>query len=69
MFDPYMYRTSKGLRTVVLSAETLRQIGDPHDIKEHVHRCLDLNVRVDRGTVHSWQYVNGDVRYTFQPAQ
>lgn len=57
-------------RTTVLTGASIAAMGgrESVQVKQWVNGALGLFHLRQRGTVHLWQYSNGDVRYTFQPA-
>lgn len=56
--------------TTILTATSIAHMGgrDSVQTRQWVNSALGLHHRRLRGTVHLWQYSDGSVRYTFQPA-
>lgn len=55
-------------KTIVVKADEQRTFDSaPNIAKIVINQRLGLDAKVHRGHVHYWRYVNGDVRYTFQP--
>lgn len=58
-------------RSVLVPGTSVQAMGGQTSVQtqQYVNTALGLHANNLRGTVHSWRYLNGDVRYTFQPSR
>lgn len=71
MYEHWYNLLSPGLRTTfVLSKAQLGEFDPANDnaaLKHHVNLALFARGAEAAGTVHTWEYANGDMRFTYQP--